>query len=126
MNQTVNLGLTGLVSLIVGVAGGYAYTNSIQATKVADITGQIVILQKKVDEYEAAAKVETPSNDEALAAVRKLIFFGSVTKVAIDQCQKDSLAPGVVCSLTITDKHDLTMPKLLRFVKIDGVWAPQN
>ena len=74
MNQTVNLGLTGLVSLIVGVAGGHAYTSSIQATKVTDLTGQIAILQKKIDAYEAAAKVETPSNDEALAAVRKNVY----------------------------------------------------
>ncbi|WP_137113889.1 hypothetical protein [Mesorhizobium sp. GR13] len=125
MNQTVTLSLTGFVSLVVGGAGGYAYTNSIHASYVADLTGQIAALQKKVDEYEAA-KLDVPSDQEALAAIRKLIFFGGVRNVAIDQCQQDAATPGVVCSLTITAKHDLVLPKVLRFVKMDGVWASQN
>ncbi|RFC64805.1 hypothetical protein [Mesorhizobium denitrificans] len=126
MNQTVTLSLTGFVSLVVGGAGGYAYTNSIYAGKHADLTEQIATLQKKVDEYEAATRLEVPSDREALAAIRKLIFFGGVKKVATDQGQKDAVAPGAVCSLTITDKHDLVLPKVLHFVKIDGVWASQN
>ncbi len=126
MNQTVNLGVTGLVSLIVGVAGGYVYASSIHTTKVEELAGQITTLQKKVDEYEAATRLEVPSDGEALAAIRKLIFFGGVKKVAIDQCQKDAAGPGVLCSLTITDKHDHVLPKVLRFVKIDDVWASQN
>ncbi|MCO5067033.1 MAG: hypothetical protein M9924_21945 [Rhizobiaceae bacterium] len=128
MNQTVTLSLTGLVSLIVGAAGSYAYTNSIQANKLADLTGQIATLQKKVDDYEAAAKVEAPSNEEALAAVRKRMMSGSsLTKANIDQCQKDSLAPGAVtCSLTVSDDQNLTFRKVFHFVKIDGVWTAQN
>jgi hypothetical protein len=126
MTQTVNSGVTGLVSLFVGVAGGYVYASSIHATKVAELAGQIATLQKKVDEYGAAERLEVPSDGEALAAIRKLMFFGGVKKVALDQCQKDVAAPGVVCSLTITDKHDLVLPKVLRFVKIDDVWASQN
>ena len=126
MNQSVRLSLMGFVSLIVGAAGGYAYANAIQAVKLADLTDQIATLQKKVDAYEAATSLEAPSDNEALAAIRKLIFFGGVKKAAIDQCQKHAAAPGVVCSLTITDKHDLVMPKVLRFVKVGGVWASQN
>jgi hypothetical protein len=126
MNQTVNLGVTGFVSLIVGVAGGYVYANSIHATKVADLAGQIATLQKKVDEYGAAARLEVPSDEEALAAIRKLMFFGGVKKVTIDQCQREVAGLGVVCSLTITDRHDLLLRKVLRFVKTDDVWASQN
>ncbi|HMN80957.1 MAG TPA: hypothetical protein PKA20_13625 [Burkholderiaceae bacterium] len=126
MNQVVNLGVTGLVSLIVGGVGGHVYANSVHATKVADLAGQIATLQKKVDEYGSAVRLEVPSDGEALAAIRKLMFFGGVKKVAIDQCQKDAASPGVICSLTITDKHDLVLPKVLRFVKIDDVWASQN
>jgi hypothetical protein len=126
MHRTAALSLTAFVSLVVGGAGGYAYSNSIHASEVADLTGQIAALQEKVDESEAAARLEVPSDEEALAAIRKLIFFGGVKKAAIEQCQEDDVAPGVVCSLTITDKHDLGLPKVLRFVKIDGVWASQN
>ena len=126
MNQAFRLSLTGFVSLIVGAACGYAYTNAIHLVKLADLTAQIATLQKQVDAYGAATRLEVPSDKEALAAIRKLIFFGSVKKAAIDQCQKDAAAPGVVCSLTITDKHDLAMPKVLRFVKVGGVWASQN
>lgn len=126
MNQVIRLSLTGFVSLIVGAAGGYACTHAIYAVQLADLTAQIATLQKKVDAYDTAANLEVPSDGEALAAIHKLIFFGGVKKAAIDQCQKDAAAPGVVCSLTITDKHDLAMPKVLRFVKIGGVWASQN
>ena len=114
------------VSLMIGGVGGYAYTNWIHASEVADLTEQITTLQKKVGEYEAAARPEAPSDEEALAAIRKLIFFGGVKKAAIEQCKQDAVTPGVVCSLTITDRHDLVLPKVLRFVKIDGVWASQN
>ena len=126
MHQRVALSLTAFVSLMVGGAGGYAYSNSIHASEVADLTGQIAALQVKVDESEAAAKLEVPSDEEALAAIRKLIFFGGVKKAAIEQCKQDAAAPGVVCYLSITDKHDLVLPKVLRFVKIDGVWASPN
>ncbi|WP_315929020.1 hypothetical protein [Mesorhizobium sp. SP-1A] len=126
MHQTAALSLTAFVSLMVGGAGGYAYTNSIHAGEVADLTGQIAALQMKVDECEAAARLDVPSDEEALAAIRKLIFFGGAKNAAIEQCKQDGVAPGVVCSLTITDKHDLALPKVLRFVKIDGVWASQN
>jgi hypothetical protein len=126
MHQTVALSLTAFVSLMVGGAGGYAYSNSIHASEVADLTRQIATLQKEVDKFKSAARLEAPSDEEALAAIRKLIFFGGVKKAAIEQCKQDADAPGVVCSLTITDKHDLVLPKVLRFVKIDGVWASQN
>lgn len=111
--------------MVVG-AGGYVYSNLIHASEVVNLTGLIAALQEKVEESEAAAKLEVPSDEEALAAIRKLIFFGGVKKAAIEQCRQDVVAPGVVCSLTITDKHDLVLPKVLRFVKIDGVWASQN
>jgi len=126
MNQAFRFSLTGFVSLIVGAAGGYTYTNAIHAVKFADLTAQIATLQKKVGAYDTAANLDVPSDGEALVAIRELIFFGGVKKAAIDQCQKDAAAPGVVCSLTITDKHDLAMPKVLRFVKVGGVWASQN
>lgn len=126
MHQTVALSLTAFVSLMVGGAGGYAYTNSIHAGEIADLTGQIAALQEMVDESDAAAKLEVLSDEEALVAIHKLIFFGGVKKAAIDQCHQDAAAPSVVCSLTITDKHELVLPKVLRFVKIDGVWASQN
>ncbi|MCB1467558.1 MAG: hypothetical protein KDK08_10555 [Rhizobiaceae bacterium] len=126
MHQRVVPSLTAFVSLVVGGAGGYAYTNSIHAGKFADLTHQIATLQTKVDGYEAAGRPEAPSDEEALSAIHKLIFFGGVKKAAIEQCKQDAIAPGVVCSLTITDKHDLVLPKVLRFVKIDGVWASQN
>jgi hypothetical protein len=80
MHQTVALSLTAFVSLMVGGTGGYAYTNSIHAGKFADLTDQIATLQTKVDEYEAAARPEAPSGEEALSAIRKLIFFGGVKK----------------------------------------------
>ena len=126
MNQAFRLSLTGFVSLIVGAAGGYTYTNAIHAVKFADLKAQIATLHKKVNAYDTAARLEVPSDNEALAAIRKLIFFGGVKKAAIDQCQKDATTPGVVCSLTITDKHALALPKVLRFIKIGGVWASQN
>jgi hypothetical protein len=126
MHQTAALSLTAFVSRVVGGAGGYAYTNLIHASEVADLTRQNATLQKEVDESEAAAKLKIPSDEEALAAIRRFIFFGGVKKAAIQQCKQDADAPGVVCSLTITDKHDFILPKVLRFVKIDGVWASQN
>jgi len=126
MHQTAALSLTAFVSLVVGGAGGYVYSNLIHASEVVNLTGQIAALQEKVDESGAAAKLDVPSDEEALAAIRKLIFFGGVKKAAIEQCKQDAVAPGVVCSLTITDKHEVVLPKVLRFVKIDGVWASQN
>lgn len=126
MHQTVALSLTAFVSLMVGGAGGYAYSNSIHASEAAELTGQIAALQEKVDKFKSAARLEVPSDEEALAAIRKLIFFGGVKKAAIEQCKQDAVAPVVVCSLTIIDKHAVVLPKVLRFVKIDGVWASQN
>jgi outer membrane murein-binding lipoprotein Lpp len=126
MNQTVTLSLTALVSLVVGGAASYAYTNSIQANKIADFNGQIATLQKQVDEFEAAKKLDVPSDDEATAAVRKIMFFGDVAAANIDQCQKHTMTPGVVCSLTVTDKNNITLPKVFRFVKVDGIWTSQN
>lgn len=126
MHQRVALSLMAFVSLMIGGVGGYAYTNWIHASKIADLIGQVATLQTKVDKFESAARLEAPSDEEALAAIRKLIFFGGVKKAAIEQCKQDAVAPGVVCSLTITDKRDLVLPKVLRFVKIDGVWASQN
>jgi hypothetical protein len=126
MYQTAALSLTAFVSLMVGSAGGYDYSNSIHASEVADLTDQIAALLKKVDECEAAAKLEAPSDEEALAAIRKLIFFGRVKKAAVEQCKQHAVAPGVVCSLTITDKHDVVQPKVLHFVKIDRDWVSKN
>lgn len=111
---------------MIGGVGGYAYTNSIHAGRFEDLTSQIGTLQTKDDKFESAARLEAPSDEEALAAIRKLIFFGGVKKAAFEQCKQDAVATGVVCSLTITDKHDLVLPKVLRFVKIGGVWVSQN
>ncbi|MBN9550483.1 MAG: hypothetical protein J0H31_16810 [Alphaproteobacteria bacterium] len=69
MHQTAALSLTAFVSRVVGGAGGYAYTNLIHASEVADLTRQNATLQKEVDESEAAAKLKIPSDEEALAAI---------------------------------------------------------
>lgn len=70
MHQRVALSLTAFVSLVVGGAGGYVYSNLIHASEVVNLTGQIAALQEKVDESEAAAKLEVSPDEEALAAIR--------------------------------------------------------
>ena len=115
MNQTVTLSLTALVSLVVGAAGSYAYTNSIQANKIADLTSEIAALQTRVDEFEAAAKLEVPTDEEATAALAGHVFSGR--SIRIDQCQKDTMTPGVVCSGVVITKHGSNMPKDASFCK---------
>jgi hypothetical protein len=41
MHQRVALSLMAFVSLMIGGVGGYAYTNWIHASKIADLIGQV-------------------------------------------------------------------------------------
>jgi hypothetical protein len=124
MNQNITLTITGLVSLLIGVGSGYAVANNAQANKIAELTTQVATLQKQVDEFQAVAKLDAPTSEQATAALQSGVFSGGSIKV--DECQKDTMTPGVVCSGTVVTKHGSQMPKTLRFVKIDGVWTSEH
>ncbi|MCX8571103.1 hypothetical protein [Aminobacter sp. MET-1] len=124
MNQTVSLSITGLVSLLIGVGGGYAVANNVQATKIADLTTQLATLQKQVDEYQEASRLDAPTSEEASAALQSGVFSGG--SISVDECQKDTVTPGVVCSGLVVTKNGTQMPKTLRFVKIGGVWTSEH
>ncbi|PJR12804.1 hypothetical protein [Sinorhizobium meliloti] len=112
-------GVAAAVAALVGFGAGYQFSSTTASTKITELEQKVTILEAKANE---AARVETPTDEEASAALQE-----SGRAMKISECKQHPAAPGVICTGIITTTTGsfagAKQPGTLSFAKIDGVWT---
>lgn len=107
----------GLVTFLIGLAGGYSLHDFLSMVMVAGLEQGGHRLKSKPDRL----NIDKPSNEEATSAIAK-----SGRSIDISECKPRQAVPGVTCTGIITTTSGsfagMKQPGLLSFAKIDGRW----
>lgn len=107
----------GLVSFLIGSAGGYSLHDYLSMDKVAGLEEEVQRLKSTPNHPD----IDRPSNEEATSAIAK-----SGRSINISECKPRQAEPGVTCTGIITTTAGsfagMKQPGTLSFAKIDGRW----
>ncbi|WFS69591.1 hypothetical protein CFBP4996_26320 (plasmid) [Agrobacterium leguminum] len=112
-------GIAAAIAVMVGFGAGYQFSNMTMSAKITELEQKVTLLETAAAQ---PPKLDIPTDEQASAAIQK-----SGRAMKISECKQHPVAPGVICTGTITTTTGSFAGSkeagTLSFAKIDGVWT---